>query len=183
ADLTVPRETEEMIQTIYERFGEIDVLINVVGPFFRRNILDISPAQFKEVIELNLMTAYNTTHYSLNKIRKPGGHIIYFGFAGVENIKDWSNSPGFCIAKTGILVLAKSLAATLAADKIRVNCVCPGIIKQQKETADRKEVAEKVPWGRYGSPVEIAETVSWLVRESPDYITGSSVNVSGAWEY
>jgi NAD(P)-dependent dehydrogenase (short-subunit alcohol dehydrogenase family) len=130
ADLTQPSSAGMLIQETLKEFGNIDVLINVVGPFVYKNILEISPREWQQDIHSNLSTCFNTSHYALEALQKSHGHIINFAFSGVENIKAWPMSTSYCAAKTGVVVLTKSLATALATFKVRVNAICPGLVEE-----------------------------------------------------
>jgi len=184
ADLTQPSSAEILIQETLKEFGNLDVLINVVGPFVYKNILEISPQEWQQDIHSNLSTCFNTSHYALEALQKSQGHIINFAFSGVENIRAWPMSTSYCAAKTGVIVLTKSLATALAPFKVRVNAICPGLVEEGQISAEeRKIMADQIPYGRPIRPDEIGKTVEWLVFDSPEATTGSLITVSGGWEY
>jgi NAD(P)-dependent dehydrogenase (short-subunit alcohol dehydrogenase family) len=184
ADLTEPASAEMLIQDTLKEFGNLDILINVVGPFVYKNILEISPPEWQQDIHSNLSTCFNTCHYALDGLQKSQGHIINFAFSGVENIKAWPMSTGYCAAKTGVSVLTKSLATALAPFKVRVNAICPGLVEEGEITAEeRQTMASQIPFGRPIHPDEIGKLVKWLVFDSPETMTGSLITVSGGWEY
>jgi NAD(P)-dependent dehydrogenase (short-subunit alcohol dehydrogenase family) len=183
-DLTQPSSAEMLIQEALKEFGSLDVLINVVGPFVYKNILEISPQEWQQDIHANLSTCFNTSHYALEALQKSQGHIINFAFSGVENIKAWPMSAGYCAAKTGVAVLTKSLATALALFKVRVNAICPGLVEEGQISAEERQImAGQIPYGRPIHPDEIGKTVKWLVFDSPEAMTGSLIAVSGGWEY
>jgi len=184
ADLTQPSSAGMLIQETLKEFGSLDVLINVVGPFGYKNILEISPREWQQDIHPNLSTCFNTSHYALEALQKSQGHIINFAFSGVENIKAWPMSAGYCAAKTGVAVLTKSLATALAPSKVRVNAICPGLVEEGQISAEERQImADQIPYGRPIRPDEIGKTVKWLVFDSPEAMTGSFIAVSGGWEY
>ena len=184
ADLTQPSSAEILIQETLKEFGNLDVLINVVGPFVYKNILEISPREWHQDIHSNLSTCFNTSHYALEALQKSRGHIINFAFSGVENIKAWPMSTGYCAAKTGVVVLTKSLATALAPFKVRVNAICPGLVEEGQISAEERQImADQIPYGRPIHPDEIGKTVKWLVFDSPEVMTGALITVSGGWEY
>jgi NAD(P)-dependent dehydrogenase (short-subunit alcohol dehydrogenase family) len=173
-----------LIMETLKEFGNLDVLINVVGPFVYKNILEISPQEWQQDIHSNLSTCFNTSHYALEALQKSQGHIINFAFSGVENIKAWPMSTSYCAAKTGVVVLTKSLATALAPFKVRVNAICPGLVEEGQISAEERQImADQIPYGRPIRPDEIGKTVKWLVFESPEVMTGSLITVSGGWEY
>ncbi len=183
-DLSQSHQAEEMVNAVVDKFGSIDVLINTIGPFYYKDIFEVTPNEWLESINMNLCTAFNVTYFAKKYICEAKGHIINFGFSGVENLKAWEMSTGYCAAKAGIVVLTKSLAKRLAPLGVRVNAICPGLIEVDTSTEEeRQEMAKQIPLGRPGRPSEIAEVVKWIVNESPAYLTGALIPVCGAWEY
>jgi NAD(P)-dependent dehydrogenase (short-subunit alcohol dehydrogenase family) len=184
ADLTQASSAESLIQNTLKEFGNIDVLINVIGPFVYKDILTVSPQEWEQDIQSNLSTCFNTCHYTLETLKKSQGHIVNFAFSGVESIKARPMSTGYCAAKTGVAVLTKSLATALAPFKVRVNAICPGLVEEGDiSIEERQNMAKQIPFGRPVYPDEIGKTVKWLVFDSPETMTGSFLTVSGGWEY
>lgn len=182
-DLSQQEQGEEMVNAVLKQFHRIDVLVNTMGPFSYRDILSVTPDEWSNDITMNLHIAFNVTYFAREHICASKGHIINFAFSGVENIKAWAMSTGYCAAKTGIVVLTKSLAARLASSGVRVNAICPGLIEADTIGEEFQEMARQIPFGRPGRPHEVAEVVKWLVTDSPSYVTGALIPVSGAWEY
>lgn len=183
-DLTAAEQAKNLVCDTVRRFGSLDALINIVGPYAHKNILDVTPAEWQNDINLNLHTCFHTCHHALQALRQSQGQIINFAFAGVENNKAWPNSTAYCAAKTGVVALSKSLAVALAPEKVRVNVVCPGLVDDEDiNAAERQQMASQIPFGRPVQPDEIGQTVSWLLWNSPASMTGALLSVSGAWEY
>ena len=183
-DLTRSEQAKAMVDEAVGEFGRLDVLVNVVGPFLYRDIAQTSPEEWREAIDLNLHTCFNTIHHAEPYLCESRGHIVNFAFAGVENLKAWTMSAAYCAAKAGVAVLTKSWAAALAPKGVRVNALCPGLVEEGAATeAERRRMAEQIPLGRPVRPEEIAATVRWLVTDSPASLTGSLIAVAGAWEY
>jgi NAD(P)-dependent dehydrogenase (short-subunit alcohol dehydrogenase family) len=184
ADLTRPDNAKALIDHALARFGRLDGLINVVGPYVYKNILEVTPEEWLSDIDLNLNSSFHTCHYALDALKRSQGQIVNFAFSGVDNIKPWPMSAGYSAAKTGVAALTKSLAAALAPDKVRVNAICPGLTEDQDIGAEeRQAMAAQIPYGRPVRPEEIGKTVAWLIYDSPEIITGALLPVSGGWEY
>lgn len=183
-DLTRPEQAEQLVADTVRLFGGIDVLINVVGPYVYKNILDVKPQDWLDDINLNLNTCFHASHYSLDALRKSAGQIINFAFSGVENNKAWPMSAGYCAAKMGVVALSKSLAVALAPHKVRVNVICPGLVDDEAiGSEERQHMASQIPYGRPVQVDEIGKTVNWLIWNSPETMTGSLLTISGGWEY
>jgi NAD(P)-dependent dehydrogenase (short-subunit alcohol dehydrogenase family) len=96
--------------------------------------------------------------------------------------------PAYVASKHGIIGLTKTAALENARTGIRVNVVCPGVIKTpmvSRSTGDKKEIIEQYenlePMGRLGNPEEVAEAVIWLCSDQASFITGHSMMVDGGW--
>lgn len=183
-DLTQAKPAEQLLASALQQFGRLDVLINVVGPYVHKNILEVTPQEWQDDIALNLHTCFHVTHFALDELRRNRGQVINFAFSGVENTKAWPMSAGYCAAKTGVVALSKSLAVALAPDQVRVNVVCPGLVNDEDiGVEERRHMASQIPYGRPVNADEIGKTVGWLVWDSPETMTGSLLTVSGGWEY
>lgn len=183
-DLTCPQNAKALVEYALECSGSLDGIINVVGPFVHKSILEVTPGEWLADMDLNLNCCFYTCHYALDALRSSHGQIINFAFSGVENIKPWPMSAGYCAAKTGVAALTKSLAVALAQDKVRVNAVCPGLTEDEDINAEeRQAMAAQIPYGRPVMPDEIGRTVAWLLYDSPETMTGSLLTLAGGWEY
>jgi len=185
ADLTQFPEAENLINVALEKLGHIDVLINMVGPFSRsKDLLSVTPTEWRESIELNLNIAFTMCYYAKDHLIQAKGHILNFCFAGVENIRAWTTASSYAAAKAGLAVLTKSLAVSLAAHGVRVNAICPGYIDfGHFSPAQTEEILKKIPQDRMCHPEEIISAVSWLLLQSPKHMTGSFMTLSGGWEH
>jgi 3-oxoacyl-[acyl-carrier protein] reductase len=182
-DLKQSRQAKEMVDAVMSQFSSIDVLVNTIGPFYLKDVLEFTPEEWSEIIDLNLNIAFNVTYFAREQICASKGHIINFAFSGAEHLRAWSMATAYGAAKAGIVILTKTLATSLASTGVRVNAICPGLIEESWQSKqNREQLACKVPVGRLGRPDEIAETVKWLVTDSPLYVTGALIAVAGAWE-
>ncbi|HNW93343.1 MAG TPA: SDR family oxidoreductase [bacterium] len=183
-DLKQPGAVEDLVAEAVVKCGGIDVLVNTIGPFQWKDLLEVTPQEWEEQVFFNLNLAFRVTHAALPHLRQRRGHIINFVYAGVENIHAQHMATAYYAAKSGLLVLTKSLAARLAQERVRVNAVGPGLIADRGTTkAELARMAKRAPFGRPGTTVEIAEIVRWLVADSPAYVTGTILDVAGGWEF
>ncbi|MGZ8935468.1 MAG: SDR family NAD(P)-dependent oxidoreductase, partial [Methylobacter sp.] len=81
ADLTEPDNAKALISKAVEQCGRLDVLINVVGPFVYKSILEVTPDEWLADIDLNLNSCFHTSHYALEELKRNQGHIINFAFS------------------------------------------------------------------------------------------------------
>jgi len=109
-----------------------------------------------------------------------GGHIINLGSLNVEHARGAPTTAAYNAAKTGIVVLTKSVARSEARYNIRCNLVNPGFIETYATTeADRRELPSLIPLGALGTVEDIAEALAFLISDKARYITGAVLNVHG----
>lgn len=177
-------QAKMLVNTAVSQLGKLDALINIIGPYFEKDLLSTTPAEWRTTIESNLNFAFTMSHYAQSELIKNQGHIINFCYAGVENVRSWTNATAYAAAKSGLAVLTKSLAVAYAPHQVRVNAICPGYVDFGQFTEEeRQSIKQKIPQGRMCHPDEIVSTVFWLLTHSPQHVTGSFITLAGAWEH
>ena len=180
ADVSDPEEARQLIEAVIERFGRLDVLVNNAGPFLLRSPAETSVEEWQAMIDGNLNSAFYCSKFALPELRKRGGVIINIGTQNAEMTRGAPNTTAYSVAKTGLVVLTKSLARVEGRRGVRVNMVNPGFIETYHTTdAERTEVPPMVPLGRLGTVEDVAEAVAFLVSERASYINGAVLNVTG----
>lgn len=185
ADLTIPSTAEMLVSKVIEQLGSIDILVNNVGDFFFKPIARMHPDEWRYVIDSNLSSVYYLCHAVLPKMRsRQKGKIINIGLSPTYLVRGAPNVAAYSIAKTGVLILSRSLAVEEAQHGITVNCVSPGLIDNGYLPPEQREWMQKrVPMGRLGNPEEIAEAVAFLASDNASYISGANLAVAGAWDW
>jgi NAD(P)-dependent dehydrogenase (short-subunit alcohol dehydrogenase family) len=171
ADLTDYNQTKNLIDCFIKKYQKLDVLINNVGDYLYKNLLEVSYEEFRYIIDSNLMTAFLLTQGFLNYIQES---IIFMGFVGSNNIRANVNTTAYNIAKTGVLIYAKSLAKLLAPKNINVNVIGLGVA----ENSITKPINE-IPFKRTATFQEINNLVEFLLNNK--YITGQLIELAGGW--
>lgn len=164
--------------------GGVDVLVNSAAVRLRSPLLDISAADFAEVLRINLVGAFILTKTVAPLMRDRGrGSIIHIGSAlGTVAAPDFSP---YVASKGGLNQLARAAAVELVQDEIRVNVVAPGTI----DTAIGMGVPEfrrhllkhRIPIGRAGHVDDIAQACLYLASDDSRYVTGAVIPVDGGW--
>ena len=167
------------IDQVSGEYGSIDVLVNNAGGQYPQAALDFSAKGWNAVIDTNL----NGTWWMMQAIarhwvaRKEPGSIVNI----VADI--WRGMPGIahtCAARAGVIYLSKSVAVEWAPNKIRVNCVAPGLIEtDMTDELPLEEIKKMIPARRVGQPREVAATVAFLMSEDAGYITRQVIAVNG----
>ena len=151
-----------------------------------RPLAEISPAEWAEVIEVNLGGAFHVARASLGALKAARGSVVLIssraarvGYAALDP-SPLGTKPHYCAAKAGVISLARSLAVELAPHGVRVNCVAPGSIEGAMIPRERwPAIAARVPLGRLGKPEEIAEACFYLCSAAASYVTGHVLDVNG----
>ena len=184
ANLSEFNEAEMLVNNAFMKLGRLDALINIIGPYFEKDLLSTTPEEWRNTIESNLNFAFTMSHYAQNHLINSRGHILNFCYAGVESVRAWTNATAYAAAKSGLAVLTKSLAVAYAPHHVRVNAICPGYVDfGQFDNDEMLSIIETIPQGRMCRPDEIVSTVSWLLTESPAHLTGSFMTLAGGWEH
>jgi len=146
----------------------------------------LSPAEWADVIDVNLNGAFHIARAAIEALKAAPGHAVLIasraarvGYAALSPSAA-GTKPHYCAAKSGLISLARSLAVELAPHGVRVNCVAPGSIEGDMIPRERwAGIASRVPLGRMGKPEEIAEACYFLCSREASYITGHVLDVNG----
>jgi len=178
ADLTREDQARAFIQEAEDQFGRIDILINNFGPILKKYWEKLGTDDWDLMWRGNLGSAYFCLQAALPGMRsRKWGRVVNMGFSRVEQLAAYRDIVPYAIAKTGLLILTRSVAATVASDGITVNMVSPGLIEGGILPKD-----QNIPAGRMGTFDDIANAVMFLVSEQACYITGANLVVSGGWK-
>jgi 3-oxoacyl-[acyl-carrier protein] reductase len=183
ADVRKAAGAEGLVREVVSAFGRIDVLVNNVGDFMMKDILDLDPDEWMGRFDSNLHGTFFCCRAAIpHMIQHKWGRIVNIGVANADSIGPVLNTTPYTIAKTGVLILTKTLAKKLGPLGITANCVSPGMInKGDLSREDTEHLAKSVPLRRLGKPSDIASAVRFLVSEEGSYITGANIVVSGGW--
>ena len=184
AELADVSKLQEMIDTVINKAGRLDILINNASSFFPTKVGEISEADWDNLIVSNLKAPLFLSQAAAPQLIKNQGCII--NMIDIHADRPLTDHPVYCAAKAGLLMLTKSLAKELGPE-VRVNGVSPGAILWPESEIDNKntEIAvehqnllDKTSLKRQGSPDDIASTILFLVCDAP-YITGHNIPVDG----
>ena len=182
ADVSDYSQCEEMVKTIKERFGTIDVLINNAG-ITRDGLMARMPEeQYDMVIAVNQKSVFNMMKLAGNvMIRQKQGKIV--NLASVAGLYGNPGQINYSASKAAIIGMTKTAAKELGSRNINVNAVAPGFISTpmtDKLTDEQKaKMLEAIAMKRYGTVEEIAGVVSFLCSEDASYVTGQTIEISG----
>jgi NAD(P)-dependent dehydrogenase (short-subunit alcohol dehydrogenase family) len=189
ADVSQPAEVERTIAELEKKYRRLDILVNNAGIAPVIPVADITLAHYDEVFNTNVRGLVHLTVKTLPLLRKTRGTII--NITSVVGDRPAAGLSVYSASKGAVITFTKAWAKELAADGIRVNAVSPGpietpIFDKMNLPADiRQEFADsitsKVPLGRFGTTMEVAELVAFLASDRASYITGAQYYVDGGY--
>ena len=182
ADVTAPEQVREMMRTVLERWGRIDVLVNNAGVDHWQLFDTVTDEQWRGVIDADLSGVFYCCRAALPvMLRQKYGRIINIG--SVWGQVGASCEAVYSAAKAGVIGLTKALAKETAPSGVTVNCVCPGAVAtdmmKRFSPAETAASCEEIPMGRLGTPEEVAQAVTFFASEGASYITGQVLGVNG----
>lgn len=182
-DVTNPVQVDQLVGAIIEHYGRLDILVNNVGDFLIKPITDLQIEEWQTIIASNLHSVFYLCRAVLPLMQKERwGRIINMGMAGADMIQSSPHITPYMIAKTGVLILTKTLGAVAAPYGITVNAISPGVIdNDQLDETTRQEMPQRIPAGKIGTPQDITAAILFLISDAASYITGSNLIVSGGW--
>ncbi|MBZ9750856.1 bifunctional dihydropteridine reductase/dihydrofolate reductase TmpR [Deinococcus sp. HMF7604] len=176
ADVTVPAQARALVGQAHAAYGGLAVLVNNVGNYVHRPLMDTTDAEWHDMLSSNLTATFATCQEAAPLLRARGwGRIVNLGYAGAGQLVARPGIVPYAIAKAGVVQLSRSLAQVLAGSGVSVNVVSPGVI----ETSVSQPLAQ-IPAGRVGTVQELVDAALFFVRAS-DYVTGQELEVAGGW--
>ena len=183
-DVTDRQSVDALVARVRERHGVLDALVAGAGVVERSAAIDLDPASWSRVIDVNLNGAFHAAQAAARAMSEAGGSIVFIGsWIGAAPARDLMS---YCVSKAGMEMLARCLALELAGRHIRVNVVAPGVVEAGvsaqifREAPERRAAMEEViPLGRLADPDDVSACVEFLLSEQAAYVTGATIVVDG----
>jgi NAD(P)-dependent dehydrogenase (short-subunit alcohol dehydrogenase family) len=189
-DVSDDAQVEAMVDRTVAKFGRLDVAYNNAGV---QNILaetaESTREDFDRVMAINLRGVWSCMKFELRQMRRQGGGGAIVNCSSLGGLVGGAGRGSYHAAKHGVLGLTKSAALEYAAQGIRINAVCPGLIdtpmSDQMKAAGQADalraMMKDVPIGRVGQPEEIADAVLWLCSSRASLMVGHALAVDGGY--
>ncbi len=184
ADVAKKNQVQAMADFCAEKFGGIDILINNAAIAASKLFIDITEAEWDEMMNVNLKGVFNCSQAALKfMIPQKKGKII--NIASIWGLVGGSCEVHYSAAKAGVIGLTKALAKELGPSNIQVNCIAPGVIQTEMLNSFREEdlaeLRSATPLQRLGKPGDIAAAAYFLASEEADFITGQVLSPNGGF--
>jgi NAD(P)-dependent dehydrogenase (short-subunit alcohol dehydrogenase family) len=187
-DVSRAEDMQALMRDAAEFMGGIDVIVNNAGEQRSGRVTDFEESEWELLMQVNPKSCFLGAKYGVSYLKERGGGSIV-NMASLAGLKGGPGMTAYSASKGAIVAFTKALAAELAPDRIRVNCMCPGWIDTPfnqpaidfmggRSTQD-EIVAEAVPLQRQGTPDEIAPGMLFLASDASSYMTGQALSIDG----
>lgn len=187
-DVSKPRDVEAMVHEAVRTFEKIDFAVNNAGvEGATANTHECTEENWDKTININLKGVWLCMKHEITFMLQHGQGAIV-NTASVAGLIGFPGLPAYVVSKHGIVGLTKTAALEYAKQGIRINAVCPGVIKTEmidritgKDKTVEKQYENMEPVGRMGTPDEVAEAIVWLCSDVASFVTGTALPVDGGW--
>ncbi len=185
-DVRSPADVERAVAEVVAAHGRLDVLVNSAGVREIGDVYTMGTEEWDNVIAVNLSGTFYCCQAAARAMRETGrGSIV--NISSVGGLIGLARRPAYTAAKHGVVGLTKSLARDLGPAGIRVNAICPGLIRTPltehyfSAEAFEEGLRTVVPQGRAGTPADVADAAVYLASDQSAYVSGVALTVDGGW--
>ena len=175
-DVTDPVAVDELFDAVERELGEADILVNNVGAFAPSHWEEISFGTWNRVLETNLNGTYLCSKRVLPGMReREWGRIVNVGYASADRLLVSPKNFPYFVAKAGVIMFTRMLAADTQEDGITVNAVSPYVVENSEVFPD------DLPRGRPAKFEDMAQAMRFFLEDGSEYLSGQNVAVDGGW--
>lgn len=182
-DLQNPEEVAAAIESVKNKFGKLDIMVNNAGVSARESLYEYKPDDFSKILNLNVNAVFVCSQAAAKMMKTQGGGVI-INTSSMVSIYGQAAGVGYPASKFAVNGITKSLARELGRDNIRVNAVAPGVTRTDMVAALPEEMIQPliatIPLGRIAEPEDIANAFLFLASDLASYVTGEILSVDGA---
>ncbi len=186
ADVSGAKGTEKLVSAAIEKFKRINILVNNAAVLLPGTAESLSEEDFDQTFAINVRGLWLVTRAVLQHMRDAaGGSIVNMG--SVLSLVGARNRVAYAASKGAVAAMTKAMALDHAAENIRVNCICPGIVatemveKFNTDEAARRQRVALHPMGCFGQPEDIASAAVFLASDESGWTTGSVLTIDGGY--
>lgn len=186
ADISHPTEVENLVSGAIEKFKRVDILVNNAGVLVPGTAESLNEDQWDQTFNTNVRGLWLLAKAVLPHMRAGGGGSI-INIGSVLSFLGARNRVAYAASKGAVLAMTRAMALDHAVEKIRVNCICPGIVETEMvaafamdEDARRNRLALH-PAGRFGQPEDVAGLAVYLASDESSWVTGAAFPVDGGY--
>jgi NAD(P)-dependent dehydrogenase (short-subunit alcohol dehydrogenase family) len=186
ANIRNTNNVKNVVSKVIKKFGKLDILVNNAGILPKiKKLHEIDEDEWNEVLDVNLTGQFRFTKEAIPHLQKTCGSIINISSdAGIKAYQGF-NADAYSASKAALILLTKCWALEYSKDKIRVNCICPGVVDTDmtkpflKTEKDKEFMNNEHPIGRIGQPEEIGKAVLYFASDDASWTTGAILTVDG----
>jgi NAD(P)-dependent dehydrogenase (short-subunit alcohol dehydrogenase family) len=186
SDAADPNAISSAVDLAREHYGRLGVLVNNAGLAHRGLLEETTLESWNRVLEVTLTSAFLGVREGIRAMKDQGGGAIV-NVASVAGLGGEAGLGSYCAAKSGVINLTRVAALEAGPHGVRVNCICPGIIRTATITASLQQggnereagVAERHPLGRIGEVADVASLVAYLASDEAAFMSGACLTVDG----
>lgn len=183
-DITSPESVQIMVDTVMDRFGRIDVLVNNAGISQKVTVEDMTLEDMKRIFNVNMFGLFLCTQACMKPMRAAKyGRIVNLSSVSGKRGGGVFGGAHYSASKAAVLAFSKNLSREISAEGITINSVCPGLINTEIWKSLPQEAADKIisdiPMGRPGETQEVANAIVFLASKEASYITGEEIDING----
>ena len=174
----------KLVAAAEQALGPLDVAIANAGIYPNCPVLEMTVEEWDRVLETNMRGAFLTCQAAARSMvaRGAGGKIITLASGAASSGR--KGAAHYCASKAGVVMFTKVLAMELGPHHVNVNCIAPGLVtvdRDETQVSDEyvKTLVGNIPWGRAGTPADIARAALFLASAEADFITGETLAVDG----
>lgn len=187
-DVSRSADVAAMVAQAVNVFGRIDFAVNNAGIEGQTALShECTEENWDKTIDINLKGVWLCMKHQIPVMLKQGKGAIV-NVASIAGLIGFPGLPAYVVSKHGMIGLTKTAALEYAKQGIRINAVCPGVIRTAmvdritgKDKTVEKKYEDMEPVGRMGEPEEVAEAIVWLCSDAASFITGDAIAVDGGW--
>lgn len=185
-DVTIKRDTQNLVTQTVETFGKLDILFNNAGIAMRLPVAELPEEDWYRCLDVNLNGVFLCAKAAIPAMKKNGNGVI-INMSSIYGIVGADVRAAYVASKGAVTNLTRGMALDYAQDNIRVNCICPGFVETPlvsgvvRTPEEYQKLADKHPMRRLGQPIEIAYGALYLASDESGFVTGIALPIDGGY--